>query len=117
MIRQLLLGLVTIGLAVTPALAQRGYNLSVPDRTLPVPPMPPPNPPGAAAPAPVPNRDLEFSGDKTTGNTPSVAPSLFTRGDAYRGEGFNKGSTAQSEQDKRARPAAGFNLKVPLTPN
>ena len=114
-----LAGLVALALPVLGAAPQRGFNLQAPgDTSLPVPPVPPR---GAAAgrysPAPTPNRDIDAPSPGAASTSPSLAPSLFTRGDPYRGDGFNKGSTAQTEQDKRARPGAGFNLRMPLSPN
>ena len=98
---------------------QRGFSLQVPaapGSTLPVPPVPP-APTSLFAPAPLPNRDMEFPNAPRSSNATTVAPSLFTRGDQYRGEGFAKGSTAQTAQEQRARPGAGISLKMPLTGN
>ncbi len=68
-------------------------------------------------PAPTPNRDeLPPSGPRAS-TAPTVGPGLFTRGQQYRGEGYSEGSTAQAEQEKRARPGAGFRLRMPLAPN
>ncbi len=101
---------------------QRGLSLQVPSNPdLPVPPTPPAAAPqqGSATgfrPAPLPNRDIDGpTGPRASGT--SVGPSLFTRGDSYRGEGFGKGSSAQTDQERRARPGAGFSLKMPLTPD
>ena len=116
--RLLLASLVAIPLMA--ASADRGLNLSVPapGSSLPVPPSPPANAaPSKYQPAPTPNRDVELGPPAKPGTAPSVAPSLFTRQDQYRGEGFGKGSTAQSEQDKRVRPGAGLSLHLPLSPN
>lgn len=101
------------------AASPSGFNLQVPapGSSLPVPPRPPPDgPPSAFQPAPLPNRDVELYVPRAS-TAPSVAPSLFTRPDQYRGDGFNKGSTAQAEQEKRLRPGAGFSLHMPLTGN
>ena len=65
-------------------------------------------------PAPLPNRDVTLPVPRAS-NAPHVSPSLFTRSDQYRGEAFFPGSTAQSEQEKRAKPAAGLSLHMPLT--
>lgn len=67
------------------------------------------------APAPLPNRDVTGPQGPRASNAPSFSPSLFTRSDQYRGEAFFPGSTAQSEQEKRAKPAAGLSLHMPLT--
>ena len=103
------------------AAPQRGLSLQVPaspGSTLPRPPVPPAQPPASAyEPAPLPNRDLDFPTAPRATNGTTVAPSLFTRGDQYRGEGFSKGSTAQAAQDRGARPGAGISLKMPLTGN
>jgi len=65
--------------------------------------------------APLPNRDL--SGPTTRASTePHWSPSLFTTRNQYRGDGFSPGSTAQSEQEKRMKPGAGFSLHMPFTP-
>jgi hypothetical protein len=99
--------------------SQRGINLQAYESslTLPVPPVPPTTAPGGFSPAPTPNRDVDGPAAAAASNSPSLSPSLFTRSETYRGDGFNKGSSAQSEQDKHARPGAGFNLRMPLTPN
>jgi len=65
--------------------------------------------------APLPNRDV--SGPRTrASNAPSLAPSLFATPNQYRGDGFAPGSTAQSEQEKRMKPGAGFSLTMPFAP-
>ena len=102
-----------------PALAQRSINLqaSPPSTLLPEPPQPPAaRPPGGRvfSPAPLPNRDTDAPPPPRATRDPSLSPSLFSRGQQYRGEGYAPGSTAQSEQEKRARPGAGFNLRLPL---
>ena len=67
-------------------------------------------------PAPVPNREFSAPQALGAGDEPSLAPTLFTSKNQYRGDGFSPGSTAQSEQEKRAKPGAGFSLHMPLTP-
>ena len=98
----------------------RGISLQVPSPSgmaLPVPPRPPPVPPaGAFEPAPLPNRGVDAPSGPRESTSPSLAPSLFTRSDTYRGEGFSKGSTAVGEQERRVKPGAGFNLTVPFAP-
>ena len=109
-----------VALPLMAAAADRGFSLTVPapGSSLPVPPFPPANaPPSKFQPAPTPNRDVELGPPPKPGTAPSVAPSLFTRQDQYRGEGFGKGSTAQSDQEKRVRPGAGLSLHLPLSPN
>ena len=77
------------------------------------PPPPPPvvTPPGFTA-APTP-------GDINAPVTPqskdaSVSPGFFTRRDQYRGEGISPDSSAQIEQDRRAKPGAGISLTMPI---
>ena len=67
-------------------------------------------------PAPLPDRDAELAPPKAS-DAPSLAPTLFTRPTEYRGDGFSKGSTAQSEQERRVHPGAGMSLHLPLSPN
>ena len=102
------------------AAPQRGLSLQVPGDASPLPgsnaPATPPPPP-KYRPAPLPNRDLEAPNGPRAKTDASVAPSLITRGDTYRGEGFSKGSSPQNEQERRVKPGAGFNLTVPFAPN
>lgn len=67
-------------------------------------------------PAPLPNRDLSAPRAPRESNEPTLAPTLFTTKNQYRGDGFSPNSTAQSEQEKRVKPGAGFSLHMPLTP-
>jgi len=76
-------------------------------------PLPTTSPP-AFTPAPTPNRDIGLAIPRAS-NAPSVSPSLFTRSDQYRGEGFSPNSTAQIDQERRVKPGAGLSLHVPLT--
>ena len=64
--------------------------------------------------APTPNRDVSAPNGPASSNNAYLSPSLFSRTQQNRGEGFLSGSSAQAEQDRRAGPGAGFNLKVPL---
>ena len=64
--------------------------------------------------APTPNRDVSAPRGPAADNNAYLAPSLITRGQQNRGEGFLAGSSAQAEQDRRAMPGAGFNLTMPL---
>jgi len=66
-------------------------------------------------PAPTPNRDASLPTTRAS-EKPSFGPSLFTTKNQYRGDGFSPGSTAQSEQEKRVKPGAGFSLHMPFTP-
>jgi hypothetical protein len=64
-------------------------------------------------PAPVPNRDLSAP-QASVPNEPTFGPSLFSPKRQFRGDGFSPGSTAQSDQERRMRPAPGFKLSVPV---
>jgi hypothetical protein len=114
--------LLLVALAAPATAQQRGMNLTVPERgatLLPVPPRPPLTVPPASPfePAPLPNRDLEAPSGPPASNAPTLSPSLFNRSDQYRGDGYSRGSTAQTEQERRVRPGAGFNLRMPFAPN
>ena len=98
---------------------KRGLSLHVSPQDsafLPVPPAPPTLPRRGPnyEPAPLPNRDVDAPIGPRASTATSVAPSLFTRPDQYRGEGYSRGSSAQTEQERRLRPGAGFNLRMPL---
>jgi hypothetical protein len=43
-----------------------------------------------------------------------LAPGVFTRRDQYQGQALSPSSSVQSEQERRAKPGAGFNLTMPL---
>ena len=116
--RRILLSLIVLPLAA--ASPQQGMSLQVPSNPLtPVPPRPPAVVPPANGflPAPLPNRDIDDVPAPRASTDPSLRPSLFNRQDTYRGEGFSKGSTASSEQERRVKPGVGFNLKMPFSPN
>ncbi len=117
---RLVLAFLLLGLPA--AAQQRPLSLQVPANPgtlLPVPARPFATTPPASPfePAPLPNRDVEGPTGPRASSAPSLAPSLFTRSDTYRGEGYSRGSTAQAEQERRVKPGAGFNLKVPFAPN
>ncbi len=106
---------------------RRGLNLQATPQNsalLPAPPAPPrgtpTQPKGQPRPnydvAPTPNRDIDGPQAPRAGNSPELAPGLFTRGQQYRGEGYSPGSSAQSAQERRAQPGAGFKLRLPLQP-
>ena len=69
---------------------------------------------GGFATAPTPNRDIAAPPGGAPSQGATLAPSLFSRATQNRGEGFLSGSTAQSDQDRRAAPGAGFNLRMPI---
>ena len=69
----------------------------------------------AYAPAPLPNRELAPATARAS-TEPSLAPTLFTSRTQFRGDGFSPGSTAQSDQEHRAKPGAGISLHMPITP-
>ena len=107
--------------APTAARAQgRGIVLQAQPPAQALPPAPPPQPalraPGDYQPAPTPNRDYEAPSGPRPSNAPQLAPGLFTRKDVYRGEGFSRGSTSESDTEKRVKPAPGFSLRMPLQP-
>lgn len=102
---------------------QRGLNLQATPHgqgsvLLPLPPTPPrvrqPSAGPSYDPAPTPNRDLDAPLGPRASGAPELAPGLFTRGQQFRGDGYSAGSSAQSEQERRARPGAGFKLRMPL---
>ncbi len=66
-------------------------------------------------PAPLPNRDLR-SPARRASSEPNLSPTLFSTKTQYRGDGFSPGSTAQADQERRAKPGAGFSLHMPLSP-
>ena len=68
--------------------------------------------PGFTA-APTPNSETAVPTTEAS-KDPSLTPGFFTRHDQYRGEGISASSSAQAGQDRRAKPAAGLNLTVPL---
>lgn len=105
--------------ALAPALAQgRAIVLQAqpPAPLLPVPPAPPraAPAPGEFQPAPTPNRDYDAPAGPRASGEPQLAPTLFTRKDLYRGDGYARGSTSETEVEKRLRPGAGLNLRLPL---
>ncbi len=75
-------------------------------------PAPASAPPGYTA-APTPNDDI-YAPVTRASKDASVSPGFFTRRDQYRGEGLSRGSSAQTEQDRRVKPGAGINLSMPL---
>ena len=104
-------------LSAGPAFGQS--TLRRPIDPLPLPPLQLQVPAGPIyTPAPVPNRNAAApTGPRVRKPNAEFSPSLFNRSDQYRGDGYINGSTAQSEQEKRVRPGAGFNLRMPLQPD
>ena len=64
--------------------------------------------------APMPNSDISAPIPRAEPGQASLAPSLFAPRNGYHGEGYVPGSTVQTQQEKRLRPAPGINLSVPL---
>ena len=82
---------------------------------VPVPSTPRASPaPREFQPAPLPNRDYEGPAGPRASNSAELTPGLFTRKELYRGEGYSPGSSSEADTDRRAKPAAGFNLRMPL---
>ncbi len=112
--------LVLAALAAAPAALAQGRGIVLqaqpPASALPAaPPAPRLRPaPNAFLPAPTPNRDYDAPAPPRAGNAPEVKPGLFTRGETYRGDGFSRGSTSESEVQRRVRPAPGLSLRLPL---
>lgn len=107
-------------LVMAAAPPQRGFVVAVPDVSGyglggRAPTLAPPT--SGLQPAPLPNRDVEGPAQGRAGTETRVSPTVLQRSDTYRGEGFSRGSTAQAEQERRAKPGAGFNVKVPFAPN
>jgi len=120
MSRWLLLPLALTLLAAGPAPRQQ-LSLAVPNDPSPLLPLSgsplalTPKPGPNFEPAPTPNRDVSIPAVRAS-DKPSLSPSLFTTRNQYRGDGFSPGSTAQSEQERRMKPGAGFSLHMPFAP-
>ncbi len=67
-------------------------------------------------PAPLPNRDLSGPTGPRASTEPTLAPTLFTSHERYRGDGFSRGSSVQGEQERNVKPPVGFSLHMPFTP-
>ena len=63
--------------------------------------------------APIPNQDAFAPTTRATSDA-SIAPNVFTRKDQYRGESIQPNSSAQTQEDRKALPGAGFSLRMPL---
>ena len=99
--------LLAMGLTMAAGPARKGG-----EDALPVPPIPP-DAIGSEA-APMPNTSLLAPMDLRTPRGPELSPAFMGPKYTYQGEAFLHGSTVQSEQARKSRPAAGFNLTVPL---
>ena len=123
------LALYAVALLASPATAQaqqapRG-GLVLQATPMPSPFLPLPSTPQAAVrspgpvfePAPTPDRDNSGPPPPRAGTDPQLSPTLFTRRNQYRGDGYSPGSTAQEEQERKVRPGAGFNVRMPFTPS
>jgi len=84
------------------------------EEPLPVPPIPPDEVASNYEAAPTPGQIGAAPGTAQGPRGPELSPTLMTPKQFYQGEGFLAGSTVQSEQQRKAKPAAGFNLTVPL---
>ena len=107
--RRVLLAVAPLLIAASP---QRGLVLES------TPPVLPPTfaaPPALERfePAPLPNRDLSGPAPPRATRDPTISPKLFHRGDQYRGESIDPRSSAQSSEERRLLPGAGFNLRIP----
>ena len=87
-----------------------GLSVTGPDRPLIGPGAP------VYTPAPIPDRDAAVPAGPRASSDPELAPGLFTRRPSYRGDAYTPNSSAQTGQDRRARPAAGLNLRLPFAP-
>ncbi len=65
-------------------------------------------------PAPTPNREAEAPLPPRASMDATVNPTLFTRKEQYRGDGFSPNSTAQDAEERHYTPGAGFNVKMPI---
>ncbi len=104
------------GLLAMAAAPQGGFSMATPGPTFTVRPeqLGKSTPPSGFAPAPLPNRDAATPTGPAGSSNASLSPSVFTRSDQYHGEGLAASSSVQSDQERRAKPGAGFNLKMPL---
>lgn len=84
-----------------------------PEEVLPLPPIPP-DLPAVSDDAPVPNNWEQGPVVLQVPRGPELTPTMMGPKYTYQGEAFLRGSTVQSEQARKVRPAAGVNLTVPL---
>ena len=72
------------------------------------------SPPFTSAPVPNTEAGIPFVRDPRD-KQPRIAPSVFSSAPtAYHGDGYVPGSSVDTEQQRRTKPATGINLKVPL---
>ena len=101
------------------AQTSRGLFLQAQPDGSPLLPLPPARPgapadPRAFQPAPTPNRDLYAPLGPRASNAPEFSPEMYTRKDTSRGDGLTQGSSSATSVERRARPAPGFSLHMPL---
>jgi hypothetical protein len=118
-----LVALLVIAIATTPRAAFSAQDFASNTQVwaqLPVPPAPPGHIPpkpiisGQYQPAPVPNPDLFPPRGQAAQSGAQLTPGLFLPKDRFAGDGYIPGTTVQSEQERRLKPGAGFNLSLPL---
>ena len=91
----------------------QGATRRAAEEPLPIPPIPPDVPFSNYEAAPTPG-NLAAPTTPEAPRGPEFSPRLMGPKQFYQGEGFLSGSTVQSEQQRKSKPAAGFNLTVPL---
>jgi len=99
--------------AQTSSQSSSGRRIAL-EEPLPIPPIPPAEVASNYEAAPTPGQIGAAPGGPQGPRGPELSPTLMTPKQFYQGEGFLAGSTVQSEQQRKAKPAAGFNLTVPL---
>jgi len=99
--------------AQTSSQSSSGRRIAL-EEPLPIPPIPPAEVASNYEAAPTPGQIGAAPGAAQGPRGPELSPTLMTPKQFYQGEGFLAGSTVQSEQQRKAKPAAGFNLTVPL---
>ena len=80
----------------------------------PLPPIPPDITADVSEPAPMPDSGARGPITLQVPRGAELSPTMMGPKYTYQGEGFLRGSTVQSEQARKVRPAAGVNLTVPL---
>lgn len=108
----LLAGLVAAAVALPGTAMAQGARRAV-EEPLPIPPIPPEIPASNYEAAPTPG-SIAAPTSAQGPRGPELSPTLMAPKQFFQGEGFLAGSTVQSEQQRKAKPVAGFNLTVPL---